>query len=423
MALSKRLSLAAVGPGLLVAATGVGAGDLATAGFTGAALGVGILWAVPIGGLLKYSLNEGLARWQLATGSTLLEGLAKQLGPIALWSFLAYLLVWTYLVAMALMSACGVAANALFPMFDDLVQGKVVFGVLHSLLAAAMVWVGGYRLFEKIMSVCIGSMFVVVVGTAFAIRPKWSDVLSGLVVPQIPEFTNGGLAWTLALLGGVGGTVTVLCYGYWIREEDRTDLSALKTCRLDLGLGYGMTVVFGIAMVIIGSQIGRLDASGASLIVEIANTLEERLGSIGAAARLAFLIGAWGAVFSSLLGVWQSIPYLFCDIWQLIAKPNEPTQPSRSNTALYRIYLGVIAVLPISGLVLFNFKSALKLYGVIGAMFIPLLTIALLILNNSQQISLAGCKNSVGMNLVFVIALLVFLLAGSLQIGSTLGWM
>ena len=26
-----------------------------------------------------------------------------------------------------------------------------------------------------------------------------------------------------------------------------------------------------------------------------------------------FLIGFWGAVFSSLLGVWQSIPYLFVD--------------------------------------------------------------------------------------------------------------
>ena len=31
--------------------------------------------AVVIGALLKYSLTEGLARWQLATGTTLLEGL------------------------------------------------------------------------------------------------------------------------------------------------------------------------------------------------------------------------------------------------------------------------------------------------------------------------------------------------------------
>ena len=41
----KRL-LAIIGPGILVAATGVGAGDLATGAFTGGVLGVAVLWAV-----------------------------------------------------------------------------------------------------------------------------------------------------------------------------------------------------------------------------------------------------------------------------------------------------------------------------------------------------------------------------------------
>ena len=51
----------------LVAATGVGAGDLATATLTGAHLGTAILWAVLIGAGLKFVLNEALTRWQLAT--------------------------------------------------------------------------------------------------------------------------------------------------------------------------------------------------------------------------------------------------------------------------------------------------------------------------------------------------------------------
>jgi Mn2+/Fe2+ NRAMP family transporter len=59
-----------IGPGLLVAATGVGAGDLATASFAGSLLGNGILWAAVLGAFLKYVVNEGLARWQLATGSS-----------------------------------------------------------------------------------------------------------------------------------------------------------------------------------------------------------------------------------------------------------------------------------------------------------------------------------------------------------------
>ena len=71
-----------VGPGVLVAATGVGAGDLATAGFVGSQLGVKVLWAILVGAFFKFVLTEGLMRWQLATGKTLLEGVARHLGPI-----------------------------------------------------------------------------------------------------------------------------------------------------------------------------------------------------------------------------------------------------------------------------------------------------------------------------------------------------
>ena len=139
--------LAAVGPGLLVAATGVGAGDLATASIAGSKLGPAVLWAVVLGALLKLALTEGLARWQLATGETLLAGTVQRLGrPVAI-VFLAYLLIWTVFVGRALVSACGVTAQALAPLFADAATGKIVFGVLHSLAGVGLVLAGGYRLF------------------------------------------------------------------------------------------------------------------------------------------------------------------------------------------------------------------------------------------------------------------------------------
>ena len=76
-----------VGPGLLIAATGVGAGDLATAGFAGARLGVIVLWAIVLGAAMKFVLNEGLARWQLSSGTTLLEGVANHVGRWAILLF------------------------------------------------------------------------------------------------------------------------------------------------------------------------------------------------------------------------------------------------------------------------------------------------------------------------------------------------
>lgn len=432
MAISKRLSLAAIGPGILVAATGVGAGDLATATFSGATLGTAILWAVLVGAGLKYVLNEGLTRWQLATGTTLLEGTAHNLGKTVQLVFLAYLILWSFLVAMALMSACGVAAHAIFPIFEDPSRGKVVFGILQSFVAVGLVLLGGYGLFEKIMSVCIGVMFVVCCGTAIILLPPLPDVLLGIFLPSIPQFSEGGLAWTIALLGGVGGTVTVLCYGYWIREEGRDSPEDLSTCRIDLGVGYTMTAFFGLAMVVIGSQLGELEGSGVTLILQVAEVLESKVGTMGYVAKWAFLMGAWGAVFSSLLGVWQSVPYLFVDSWSLLLGRKEveiQTQdPEHDNihkhkkaqvtkSLSYKAHLVAIATIPIVGLLFVNFKSAMQINGVVGALFIPMLSLALIILNGRP--SLVGrFRNSTTTTVLLFVTLVFFLYVGGLQVSK-----
>ena len=86
-------------------------------------LGVAVLWAVAVGAFFKFVITEGLARWQLATGTTLLEGAVLRLGPVVRWFFLAYLLVWSFVVGAALIAACGVAAHASLPVFDDATNG------------------------------------------------------------------------------------------------------------------------------------------------------------------------------------------------------------------------------------------------------------------------------------------------------------
>jgi len=379
----KKTSLMAVlGPGLLVAATGIGAGDLATASFTGSILGTAVLWAAVVGSFLKYVVTEGVARWQLATGDTLLEGMIGRIGRPVGWLFLPYLVIWSFFVASALMSACGVTLHAMIPLFDDAAQGKIVFGALSSLTGLAMVLIGGYELFDKVMRACIAVMFVTVLVTAGLLWPGTTQVLEGLIVPSIPDAGGQGLGWTVALMGGIGGTFTVLCYGYWIREEGRSGPEHLRTCRIDLGAGYTMTALFGIAMVIIGSTID-IEGSGASLLVRLSDQLVEPLGQAG---KWLFLVGAAGAVFSSLLGVWQAIPYLFADAWGLLRAPvdrdanDAQAAPIDTRSWAYRGYLLALAVIPMAGL-FWSFRDIQKVYAVIGASFIPFLALALLAMN------------------------------------------
>jgi len=366
-------------PGVLIAATGVGAGDLATASFAGSQLGLAVLWTVVIGSIFKLVLTEGLTRWQLVTGQSLLEGLVKNLGPVFAWLFLPYLLLWSFFVGSALMSACGATLHPMFPIFDEAYQAKIVFGIVSSLLGLMMVLLGGFKLFERIMAFSIAIMFVIVLMTAAILWPGIGEVMQGLMVPSIPDADGKGIAWTIALIGGVGGTLTILCYGYWIKEKGRNSVEDIGICRIDLTVGYFLTAVFGIAMVIIGSHLN-LSGNGAGLLVMLANTLEQPLGEIG---RWLFLIGAFGAVFSSLLGVWQAVPYLFADIHRLsMSKQQYDTVDTQAWA--YRGYLFALALIPMLGLMM-DFKQVQQFYGIVGAAFLPLLAIALLIMNSRRE--------------------------------------
>lgn len=424
----RRSLLALIGPGIVVAATGVGAGDLATGAFAGSMLGVAVLWAVVLGATIKYTVNEGLARWQLATGRTLLEGVAAHLGKWAIWLFLAYLLFWSYFVAAALMNACGAAMHALAPLGLGAAGDKRLYGIAQSVVAVLLIQFVSFRWFERVMSALVGAMFVIVVASAVAIGPDWPAVLRGLLFPSIPDAGGQGLSWTLALIGGVGGTVTVLSYGYWIREEGRQGTEEIRTCRIDLAVGYAMSALFGLGMVIIGSTFLQLEGDpnkGTTFIIDLAKQLEGRLGVLGPAARWGFVVGAWCAVFSSMLGVWQSVPFLFADCWRLtglsggsgVPSPSAPLPPGeRGETAISTRtapYLGYqIALASVPAISLWtSFVKMQMLYSIVGAFFIPVLAVVLLALNNRRDL-VGASRNGWLINAVLVLAIGLFAIAG-----------
>ena len=412
--LSRTVSLAVIIPGILIAATGVGAGDLAAAAFAGSKLGLAVLWAVVLGAFIKYVITEGLTRWQLATGQTLLEGAIYRLGKPAQYFFISYFVVWTFGVGSSLMSACGVAAHALFPVFDDPEMGKIVFGVLHSLLGLGLVLLGSYRLFSGVMSICVGVMFILVLVTASLVGADWGGVWQGLVIPSIPTYiengTDQGVGWTLALMGGVGGTLTILSYGYWIREEGREGSGALSLCRLDLGVAYTVTALFGISVVIIAS-VSNLERQASSLlVVNLAQQLGDVLGDYG---RLVFLVGAWAAMFSSLLGVWQSVPYMFADYLNISRAVKEGRDDQVVSEKInirgrsYRTYLLIIATVPIVGL-FYDFELVQKLNSIYGALVMPMIALTVLLLNGRSE--WVGALKNKPVTVVFLLGVLGFFL-------------
>lgn len=407
--------LSIVAPGLLVAATGVGAGDLLTASLAGSQVGLVAVVAAVVGGLLKWTLNEGIARWQLATGTTLVEGWIAWLPRGVQALFGVYFLLWTIMVGGALVNACGVAGAALVPLGDP-VTSKMVWGVAHSLLGFALVRLGGFRWFEHAMSGCVVLLFVGVVLTALLLLPSQPDVVPGAALSTA---FHSGSPWLLAVLGGVGGTVTLLSYGYWIRDTSRSGVAGLRVCQVDLGVAYVLTALFGASMVVIGSRI-HLDGQGTGLALILADQLGAVLGPVG---RWAFLLGFWSAVFSSLLGVWQSAPYMFADFFVDGRRSTRPASlmtrhapgPALERTTAYRGYLGFITIASLP-LLWFSLTAVQLAYAILGALFMPFLALTLLGLNARPSRVGAAFVNPPAINVLLVAIVALFLLIGALQL-------
>lgn len=368
-----------IGPGLAVAATGVGAGDLLAAMLAGASFGATLLWVIVLGATLKLALNEGVARWQLATGTTLIDGWDAHLGRAFKTGFLVYLVGWSFIVAGGLMSACGVAAHALVP--DVTIA---TWGALHSMAALALVVVGRYRRFEAVMKVLVAVMALTLLFSAVLVGPELAAIARGLLIPRLPR---GSATTVLSLMGGVGGSVTMLSYGYWIREKGWRGGRWLPTVRRDLAVGYVLTAVFGAAMLVLASAALSADSGlppGSQGLVACADAIEQgaaaRLGPVvGGTARSLFLVGLWAAVFTSTLGVWQGVPYLFADF---VRRRSEAVD---ERSWLYRGYLVYLALPPMILLVLDRPVWVIKLYTLTGGLFMPILAASLLWLTTRRR--------------------------------------
>ena len=402
--------IALMGPGIAVAATGVGAGDMISATNAGANFGTVLLWALVWGAVLKFALNEGVGRWQLATGTTLLEGWVKRLGRPVQYFFLLYLLIWSFLVGGGLLSASGIAGHTVFPGLS-----VAQWGIIHALAACFMVWAGRFGFFLTVMKVLVGLMFVSFLISAWALRPDIGDILRGIALPTAP---SGSVVAVLSVLGGVGGSLSVMCYGYWIREAGREGGEWLRGIRIDLGGAYLLTGFFGVAVMILGAQI-RPEAVGIDIVLGMADRLETALGPFG---RWSLYLGFWAAVITSVLGVWQGIPYLFADFMALFKRASSEDRAAmvRTDSRYYRGFL-LFLTFPTMALLLFDRPvSIVIIYTVVGAFFMPFLAGTLLYMNSKRD-WVGNLKTGWLLNVLLVLALVLFLYLGVIQLIDALG--
>ncbi|MEJ2869144.1 Nramp family divalent metal transporter [Actinomycetospora sp. OC33-EN08] len=418
-----------LGPGILAAAAGVGAGDLVATMVAGAEYGTALLWAALVGTGLKLALGEGVGRWHLASGSTLLDGW-RRLGRWATGFFAVYIVIWGFVYGATAMSAVGLPLNALF-------GGLSVryWAMIAGVVGLALVWAQRYQVFEKFVTVLVALKFVTVVSVAILVTPNLGDLASGLV-PRLPA---GSTVYVLGLVGGVGGTITMAAYGYWMFAKGWKGTGWLSMMRLDNAVGYVMTGIFVVAMLIVGSTLllGQdLTESDRGLL-----TLGEVLGAdYGQWARILFLVGFLAVTTSSLLGVWNGVSLLFADTLRTLRLPHGKAADTVGSEAAvegeegergayeaatverswaFRGYLLWLTVPPMVLLFIDRPFALTLVYGVLGSVFMPFLAITLMLLLNSSRVAAGGRSGwlsnvLLGASSVLFLALLVTDVVGRL---------
>lgn len=387
------MKLSDIGPGLLLAATGIGVGDMVSSTIAGASYGLTLVWALAAGVILKFAITEGAARWQLATGASLLEGWRDHIPRAAVIAFFIYFVIWSYFVSSALVAASALVPTAVMPAVP-----LPVWGVIHAVAAFTLVWFGRYERFLAVIKWFVGLKFAAVIGSVLLIV-LWS----GADWSHIGARQGFSTAYTLSLIGGVGGTVTLLSYAYWMREAGWSGIARLPMARADLTVSFALVMIFCFSMIFLATQIdwtGQILDEGPRLCLLLADRIGAEIGAIG---RSVFLIGFWGAAFSSVLGVFHGVPFLFDDMFHLWQR----RQRAGQQGVPYRAWAGYLTIASISALVIGRPVWLVFAYTVVGSLFFPFVISTLLWLNNSRHTA-RETRNGVLVNVVLGAALLLY---------------
>ena len=215
-----RQALRRIGPGLILAASIVGSGELIATTTLGAQVGYTALWIIVLSCAVKPVVQAELGRHTIATGETGLEALDHLPGPRLGVSWL----VWAW-AAMVLMTLLQVGA-----MFGGVAQamtllvpavGERAWVLVFLALTLALLLGGGYARIERLAVVKVGLFTLVTVLAAVVLMrmPRyfnWSGLLEGVRLRLPPQ----GIATAAAVFGitGVGAT-ELFMYPYWCVEK------------------------------------------------------------------------------------------------------------------------------------------------------------------------------------------------------------
>lgn len=209
-----------IGPGLILASSVVGSGELVATTVLGAESGYTLLWLILLSCAIKVAVQNEIGRYTIGTGETALEAFNRVPGPRLRVSWVVW--IWFVGVVMSMFSAGGMM-GAIAEVLNTIVPAVPV-GVwvwVVNVVTVILLVGGRYALIEKVAISLVVIFTALTVGAAMLLSKSpeyfsWISILDGLSF-HLPQ---AGLVTAVTVFGLTGANANDLMqYSYWCTEK------------------------------------------------------------------------------------------------------------------------------------------------------------------------------------------------------------
>jgi Mn2+/Fe2+ NRAMP family transporter len=334
-----------IGPGMILAASIVGSGELIATTTLGAQVGYAAMWVIVLSCLIKPAVQAELGRYTIATGETGLAGFNLVPGPR--WKVNWIVWAWATMTLMTQLQVGAMFGGVSQVMFQLVPSIPVNAWVLIFLgITLALLLGGGYERIEGLAMLKVGlftllTFLAAVVLTRMPQYFSWSDVWRGFNF-RLP---GEGLSTAVAVFGITGvGASELFMYPYWCVEKGyarysgRRDGSAewraraegwIRVMHVDIFASMFIYTVATIAFYLLGAGIlhgmGKVPAAK-DMIPVLSNIYTQTLGPWSL---WIFYLGAIATLYGTIFAATAANSRVFADMVCLMGFFNRTDYPAR----------------------------------------------------------------------------------------------
>ncbi|PAF35545.1 hypothetical protein CHH58_15925 [Terribacillus saccharophilus] len=385
-----------LGPGLVLAMTFLGTGDLVSSTVSGANYGYALLWTLVVALAARYFMVSAVAKYKLQNrhgDTSILQGFQRVWSGFPLLLGVAILFLGI-VIQMSFLRACAVALYNLFGGFGGETWGVFLFSlVVVGLTFLLLINPNQYKLLEmlaRFASVAIIAAFV------FALfRIGSFDVIGffkGLTFDMPPnQGPFNAIFIAVATIGAIGGSAVNLLYPYFMEDKGWDKPKYRKIQQLDLITGMLPLLVINVLFWVVAAEVFYGTGIPVSNENDLALMMELAVGSAGPTMLWVCL---FLAAFTSFPAQARGFTLLMLNGFHLSAKKNY--KKTDEDPKFRYLSIGLFLLLPI----LISIPGApdlvlLNVFGtsVITALILPPIVVGLVLMTSSRKYMMEGYKN------------------------------